>query len=58
VKTRLELQASDRQMSRYVRIGSGTPEIKGFRAENGGLPIKELCNKQSEHKGTIVEVWA
>jgi hypothetical protein len=54
VKTNPELRESDGRMSRYVTIGSGTPEIKGFGAGNGGLPVKERCDKRSERKGTIL----
>jgi hypothetical protein len=56
VKTRPELQELDRRMSRYVTIGSGTPEIKEFGVGNGGLLVKERCDKRSKRKGTIVGV--
>jgi hypothetical protein len=56
VKTRPELRESDGRMLRYVMIGSGTPEIKGFGVGNGGLLVKERCNKRSKRKGTVVEV--
>jgi hypothetical protein len=56
VKTRPELRESDRWTLRYVKISSGTPEIKGFGAGNGGLLVKERCNKQSKCKGTIVDM--
>jgi hypothetical protein len=57
VKTKPELRELDGRMSRYVKIGSGTPEIKGFGVGNGGLLVKERRNKRSKCKGTIVDVW-
>jgi hypothetical protein len=58
VKIRPELRELDGQMLRYVKIGSGTPEIKGFGVGNGRLLAKEMCNKHSKCKGTIVEAQA
>jgi hypothetical protein len=41
VNTRPESQELDGWMLRYVRIGSGTPKIKGFGMGNSGLLVKE-----------------